>query len=617
MEGKCNLTLLSDVTDGCGFFFHSDFGLLSKHISKQLAVDDVDRALKYGYPLQQKYKILIRKGECLRNQGCMQDATIALKLALDSLSESTLTTAEIKVKSEKIANLLRSCSSESVREEKATASSCGFDPHPSIANASRQISLQYSTEKGRYLVAETVIQAGDVIISEKPFAVVLLPDHYDTHCHYCCDRALAPVMCSHCIHVQYCSEVCKDAAWEDYHEVECPMWEVLQEIDSLGHLGVRIILSAGIHKETMISSFSKSLPTTSNGIPGCRADGIYQADYGAVYSLQTHIDNQTQENLFQASMTGLLLSICVHIRLGKDNSVHWDALCNDTEVCALAGLISRHILQLRCNVHAITAVHPQGHADDPGRKVETTEQVRVASAVYPTVSLMNHGCDPNVIASFNGSDVTIRATRNIKNGEEICHSYGPHKNHMPVAERLRKLKEQYFFDCTCSACHMTEKEPSDWSMFKCSNCDQPATLLDSDLVCTNQQCLHKESAKEKLKLKEKADNLFKEGVRCCDKEDVEKSLQLLQQSLHIHEMVLFKHHRTIAEVRDCLARCYALQVHLALFCLLYKPESSTRKQIKKAKRVITKALPLLSRYYGNQHESVQELLEMQACLLSL
>lgn len=72
---------------------------------------------------------------------------------------------------------------------------------------------------------------------------------------------------------------------------------------------------------------------------------------------------------------------------------------------------------------------------------------------------------------------------------------------MPVAERLRKLKEQYFFDCTCSACHMTEKEPSDWSMFKCSNCDQPATLLDSDLVCTNQQCLHKESAKEKLKVR--------------------------------------------------------------------------------------------------------------------
>lgn len=109
--------------------------------------------------------------------------------------------------------------------------------------------------------------------------------------------------------------------------------------------------------------------------------------------LQSHISIYSQQ-------TGLLLSICVHIRLGKDNSVHWDALCNDTEVCALAGLISRHILQLRCNVHAITAVHPQGHADDPGRKVETTEQVRVASAVYPTVSLMNHGCDPNVIARY-------------------------------------------------------------------------------------------------------------------------------------------------------------------------------------------------------------------------
>lgn len=72
---------------------------------------------------------------------------------------------------------------------------------------------------------------------------------------------------------------------------------------------------------------------------------------------------------------------------------------------------------------------------------------------------------------------------------------------MPVAERLKMLKEQYFFDCVCSACHMTSEKPSDWSKFKCSECDGPATISDSNLECTNQGCLHKEIATEKLKVR--------------------------------------------------------------------------------------------------------------------
>ena len=29
------------------------------------------------------------------------------------------------------------------------------------------------------------IKAGDTLIVERPFAAVLLPEHYDQHCHHC------------------------------------------------------------------------------------------------------------------------------------------------------------------------------------------------------------------------------------------------------------------------------------------------------------------------------------------------------------------------------------------------------------------------------------------------
>ena len=39
-------------------------------------------------------------------------------------------------------------------------------------------------DKGLFQAARD-IGVGDVFIVEKPYAAVLLPDHYNTHCHHC------------------------------------------------------------------------------------------------------------------------------------------------------------------------------------------------------------------------------------------------------------------------------------------------------------------------------------------------------------------------------------------------------------------------------------------------
>ena len=52
----------------------------------------------------------------------------------------------------------------------------------------------------------------------------------------------------------------------------------------------------------------------------------------------------------------------------------------------------RHIVQLVSNAHAVTELAE----DDEGG----VEQVRLATGIYPTVSLMNHSCVPMIVNSF-------------------------------------------------------------------------------------------------------------------------------------------------------------------------------------------------------------------------
>jgi len=109
----------------------------------------------------------------------------------------------------------------------------------------------------------------------------------------------------------------------------------------------------------------------------------------------------------------------------------WPGVSSVREV--VGGLLLRHTCQLVCNAYAITGLlrtnaGPQAStvstgsvstgAVSTGRRcdevtsvggggsvveegsvmMETSQQLRIATAIYPTASLMNHACDPSVIS---------------------------------------------------------------------------------------------------------------------------------------------------------------------------------------------------------------------------
>ena len=96
-----------------------------------------------------------------------------------------------------------------------------------------------------------------------------------------------------------------------------------------------------------------------------------------------------------------------------------------------------------------------------------------ATAVYPTLALLNHSCDPNIVKYFDGKRVVVTAGKKIAKGfysyfrflfytnvqkyfllriffhigEEVTENYFPFYPYISTEDRMKFLKKHYCFDC--------------------------------------------------------------------------------------------------------------------------------------------------------------------------
>ncbi|KAJ7074569.1 hypothetical protein C8F01DRAFT_1075990 [Mycena amicta] len=82
------------------------------------------------------------------------------------------------------------------------------------------------------------------------------------------------------------------------------------------------------------------------------------------------------------------------------------------------------------------------------------------TVVCRDISRINHSCIPNVEVSWNPKNlaVSIHALHPIRAGAELFFAYGVgNLQFLPRAERRERLSQQYYFDCTCPACSLSDK----------------------------------------------------------------------------------------------------------------------------------------------------------------
>ena len=57
--------------------------------------------------------------------------------------------------------------------------------HSSLPGAAPNLELKHENNRGRYVITNKPVKVGDVLFSELPYASILLPEHYSSHCHHC------------------------------------------------------------------------------------------------------------------------------------------------------------------------------------------------------------------------------------------------------------------------------------------------------------------------------------------------------------------------------------------------------------------------------------------------
>ena len=125
--------------------------------------------------------------------------------------------------------------------------------------------------------------------------------------------------------------------------------------------------------------------------------------------------------------------------------------------------------------------------------------VFVGGAVYPTLALLNHSCNPSVTRYFAaGGVVVVRAVRSLQPGEDVSENYGQLWTRESRVSRQQRLREQYWFECACEACD------ADWPLFediaedavrlRCGACGAAVAAADlQQIVATCLVCGHKTS----------------------------------------------------------------------------------------------------------------------------
>ncbi len=112
--------------------------------------------------------------------------------------------------------------------------------------------------------------------------------------------------------------------------------------------------------------------------------------------------------------------------------------------------------------------------------IQDSELQSVGVALYPTISFINHSCDPNAFLCQDGPSGSINVYKDLEPGDQIFVSY------VETLEtrmgRREGLQEEYFFECQCPVC--SSEDPVDIrEAVKCSSPNCPQLLPQSATVC--------------------------------------------------------------------------------------------------------------------------------------
>ncbi|XP_076280147.1 protein-lysine N-methyltransferase SMYD4 isoform X2 [Lasioglossum baleicum] len=466
-------------------------------------------------------------------------------------------------------------------------------PNSLLQSCSDAVALEFDEKRGRHLVATRNIKAGTVLIVESPFACTTNKDALDTNCLHC-HASLKPtgsvkIPCRSCRAVFFCSERCRKEAWQAYHRYECLFLDAFYEDrpadtqKQVSHLllAYRMTIAGSLSpkRRTVAVDNDHDDKTDDDEIPLLNDEHvrrlaaaaeenrnrlgrseIYQfQDYRTVLALETHCAALDPNVNLVRGIEAIFLTKCFTLVLGK-----MDVVCLEEAFLWLAIGMMHHLQAITCNAYEIVE-------NVYNKEIHVWEPREIGGAIYPSVSLVNHSCYPNVVRhSYPAGTVMVRTLRFIGKGSEILDCYGPHFLSESRLQRREHLGKKYRFLCECEACVGNWQFPLPQTIaYKCKTCSEPVGSFslngnvekDGRRASTNvpQRCRCNEKKLDRKKLyaqfRKSIDKRLNAISRMYEGQYAQALPQLIEHINFIEKFFVAPNSETI-KTQQCIIQCY-------------------------------------------------------------
>ncbi|XP_057324272.1 SET and MYND domain-containing protein 4-like [Microplitis mediator] len=409
---------------------------------------DIKRTLEIGYPDDLKAKLYLRRAKALwglekKVRPEVEEAIMETRNWIEYLPRESE-----KTQMRRLLKEFKKHSYELFNKNFVNLLPDAPTSNPFIKGASDAVKIKYSKKLGRHLVATRDIKVGEVVLVEKAYVSVHIDETKYSYCWYCSKRAWSSIPCTECTKVVFCNETCRDAAWNEFHDLECPTMASLPmakfgwfDIMAL-KLTIKAIKEAGSLKSLKnIIDKIKSNPSESKlGEEGFDYNKL--SPISIIYNLYNDLKFMQKTDGhkdFPVRSTYLLYVLASKTEL-LDSKINDIGDLKGNEMATFLGsLILRFMnISLLNSYEAIT--------------VKNKNKCKRGKLLGTFASFFNHSCDDNITCSQYHDYLVFRSTCIIKKDEQLCITYGPTFHWYTVEDRRRKLKTQYNFLCECNAC---------------------------------------------------------------------------------------------------------------------------------------------------------------------
>ncbi|XP_040824120.1 histone-lysine N-methyltransferase SMYD3 isoform X2 [Ochotona curzoniae] len=248
-----------------------------------------------------------------------------------------------------------------------------------------------TADRGNGLRAVAPLRPGELLFRSDPLAYTVCKGSRGVVCDRCLLGKEKLMRCSQCRVAKYCSAKCQKKAWPD-HKRECKCLKSCKpryppdSVRLLGRVVVKLMEETPSESEKLYTFYD--LESNINKLTEDKKEGLRQLAMTFHHFMREEIQDASQ----------LPPSFDVFEAFAK-------VICNSFTIC-------------------------------------NAEMQEVGVGLYPSMSLLNHSCDPNCSIVFNGPHLLLRAVREIEAGEEDADMLtGDEQIWKEVQESLKKIEE--------------------------------------------------------------------------------------------------------------------------------------------------------------------------------